>query len=27
MATWKTQKFGARYDKDKCHMTDRWPFK
>ena len=27
MATWKTQKIGARYDKDKCHMTERWPFK
>ena len=27
MAMWKTEETGAYYDKDKCHMTDRWPFK
>jgi len=27
MAMWKTEVFGAYYDEDKCHMTDRWPFK
>jgi len=21
------EEFAAYYDKDKCHMTDRWPFK
>jgi len=27
MAVWKTEKIGAYYDEDKCHMTDRLPFK
>ena len=27
MAIWKTEENGANYDEDKCHMTDRWPFK
>jgi len=27
MAMWKTEQIGVYYDKDKCHMTDRWPFK
>ena len=27
MAIWKAEETGAYYDDDKCHMTDRWPFK
>ena len=27
MAMWKTEEIGAYCDEDKCHMTDRWPFK
>ena len=26
MAVWKTE-ISAYCDEDKCHMTDRWPFK
>jgi hypothetical protein len=27
MAMWRTEEIVAYYDKDKCHMTERWPFK
>jgi len=27
MAICNTEEFGVYYDEDKCHMTDRWPFK
>jgi hypothetical protein len=27
MAIWETEGIGAYCDEDKCHMTDRWPFK
>jgi len=27
MAIWETEEMGVYNDEDKCHMTDRWPFK
>jgi len=27
MTDCNTEEYGAYYDEDKCHMTDRWPFK
>ena len=27
MTDCNTEEFAVYYDEDKCHMTDRWPFK